>query len=188
MAQQVDRRWRERTVALAALRGACGPRQVRAALERRPLGGAGRVEDPSHRLGHARRQAWSVSARPQGRGLRAGAAAAGASLVAGPSLQAAWAVAWDAPRAQPHALPMILDALRAVAHGLEPPPAPAETASQGAAPMTVAQPVPAHDSGTTPDGIPTWRHGVAAARRLSGEEAERRPGRQRRSRLVAGYQ
>ena len=41
---------------------------------------------------------------------------------------------------------------------------------------------------TTPAGTPTLRHGVAAERRLSVEDAERRHGRKRRWLLVDGYQ
>src|SRR5262245_2079325 len=67
-AQQLARRMLERTVALTATSGAFGPRPLRAALDSSPLWGAGRVEDPSNRLGHALRQALSVIARQQGRG------------------------------------------------------------------------------------------------------------------------
>ena len=186
IAQQLDRRLLARTVARAARRGACGPRQLRAALASRPRWGAGRVEEPDTLVGHALRKALSVLARQQGRGLRAVAEEAGASLVAGPSLPAAVDVDWDAPRAQQHALPLLLDTLSAVAHGLETPPAPAATASQGAATRTVAQPGQAQDSVTTPEGPPTLRHGVAAERRLSVEEAERRHGRKRRRLLGDG--
>ena len=181
-----DRRWLARPVARAATRGALGPRQVRAAVERSPRWGAGRGAEPSKRVGHALRKAWSVSARQQRRGRRAVGAEAGACGVAGPSRHAAWDVAWDDPQAPPHVLPMLLAPLRAVAHGLETPPAPAATASQVAATMTGAPPGQAHDSVTTPEGTPPLRHGVAAARRRSVEDAERRHGRQRRRRRVEG--
>jgi hypothetical protein len=187
IAHHLDRRLLERTVALAAISGAFGPRQWRAALDSRPLWGAGRVEDTDNLLGHALRKALSVIARQQGRGLRAVAAEAGGSLVAGPSLQAALDVDWDEPSAPPHALTMILDALSAVEHWLETQPAPAEPASQVAATMPVARQVQAHDLVPTPEGPPTLRHGVAAARRMSVEDAERRHGRKSRSLLVDGY-
>ena len=187
IAQPLDRRLLERTVELAAPRGAFGPRQLRAALDRSPLGGAGRVEDTYNLLGHALRKALSVIARQQGRGLRAVAEEAGGSLVAGASLKAALDLDWDDPSAQPHALTMILDALSAVEHGLETQPAPAEPAAQVAATMTVARQVHAQDIVTTPEGTPTLRHGVAAERRLSVEDAEMRHGRKSRSLLVDGY-
>ena len=97
IAQQLDRRLLERTVEIAAASGAFGPRQLRAALDSSPLWGAGRVEDTYNLLGHALRKAVGVIARQQGRGLRAVAEEAGASLVAGPSLKAALDLDWDDP-------------------------------------------------------------------------------------------
>lgn len=62
MEGQRDRRLIERTIEMASQRQACGPRAFRAALERRPLWGAGRVEDPSHPVGHARKKVRRVVA------------------------------------------------------------------------------------------------------------------------------
>jgi hypothetical protein len=62
-------------------------------------------------LGHALRKAVGVIARQQGRGLRAVAEEAGASLVAGPSLTAALALDWDDAAARQQALTLLLDAL-----------------------------------------------------------------------------
>src|SRR4030095_11394682 len=123
---------------LAATSGAFGPRQLRAALESRPLWGAGRVEDTYNLLGHALRKAVGVIARQQGRGLPAVAEEAGASLRAASSLKAALDLDWDDPSAQPHALTMLLDALSAVEHWLDMHPAPAAVAPQGAASLAVA--------------------------------------------------
>src|SRR5262249_6987588 len=95
-------------------------------------------------------------------------------------------LAWDDPRAQRHALPLILDALSPVEHGLETQPVPAEPASQVAATLTVGQQVRVQDIVTTPDGPPTWRQGVAAERRSSSADGEMRHGRQSRSLLVDG--
>ena len=187
LAQQMDRRLLERTVELAATSGAFGSRQLRAALESSPLWGAGRVEETYNRLGHALRKAVGVIARQQGRGLRAVATEAGASLIAASSMKAALDLDWEDPSAQQHALTMILDALSAVEHWLETPPIPAETASQVAAAMAVGQQVRAQDVVTTPEGTPILRQGVAAERRISIEEAEMRHGRQSRSLLVDGY-
>jgi hypothetical protein len=76
-------------VEIAARSGGFGPHPWRAALDSSPLWGAGRVEDTYNLLGHALRKALGVIARQQGRGLRAMAEEAGASLVAGPSVKAA---------------------------------------------------------------------------------------------------
>jgi len=185
-AQEMDRRLVERTVEIAAARGSFGPRQLRAALESSPLWGAGRVEDTYHLLGHTLRQAVGVIARPQGRGLPEVAVEAGAPLVAGASMQAALALAWDEPSAQPQALTSLLAALHAVAPGLATQPLKEETASRVGASLAVAQQGGAQDLPTAPDGPPTLRHGVAEERRISVEDAEMRHGRKSRSLLIDG--
>src|SRR4029434_800455 len=124
IAQQLDRRLLERTVEIAAASGGFGPRQLRAALDSSPLWGAGRVEDTYNLLGHALRKALGVIAHQQGRGLRAIAEEAGASLVAGSSLKAALDLDWDDPGARQQALTMILDSLTAVEQWLDTQPAP----------------------------------------------------------------
>jgi hypothetical protein len=187
IAQQLDRRLVERTVELAAASGAFGPRQLRAALDSSPLWGAGRVEDTYNLLGHALRKAVGVIARQQGRGLRAVAAEAGASLLAASSLKAALDLDWDDPNAQQQALTSILDALQTVEQWLDTQPLEPETASRAVASVAVAQQVCTQDLTTTPDGTPTLRHGVAEDRRISIEDAEMRHGRKSRSLLVDGY-
>ena len=152
MAQEMDRRLLERTVDLAATNGACGARQLRAALDSSPLWGAGRGEDTYNLLGHALRKAVGVIARQQGRGLRAVAEEAGAALVAGPSLKAALDLDWDEATAQPHALTMILDALSAVEHWLDTQPVEEETTSHAMASLAVAQQGCAQDLTTPPEG------------------------------------
>jgi hypothetical protein len=186
IAQHMERRLVARTVERAAISSALGPRQWRAALESRPLWGAGRVAATDNLVGHALRKAVGVIARPQGRGLHAVAAEAGASLIAASSLKAALALEWDDPSAQPHALTMLREALSAVEHWLDIHPAPAAGAPQVAASLAVAEPVRTHDRTAAPHGTPTLRPGVAAERRISVEDAERRPGRKSRSLLGDG--
>ena len=187
IAQQLDRRLLERTVEVAASSGAFGSRQLRAALDSSPLWGAGRVEDTSKLLGDALRKAVGVIARQQGRGLRAVAEEAGASLVAGPSLKAALDLDWDAPSAQLHALTLILDALSALDRWLDTPPAPTAVVPQVAASLAVAEQVRTQDVTAAANGPPTLRQGVAAERRISVEDGEMRHGRKSRSLLVDGY-
>jgi DDE family transposase/transposase-like protein DUF772 len=186
IAPHLERRLVERTVALAAAPGAFGPRQLRAALDRSPLWGAGGVEDTSNLLGHALRKAVGVSARQQGRGLRAVAAEAGASLLAASRLKAALALDWDDPNAQQQALTRILDARQTVEQWRDTQPREQETASRAVASVAVAQQVCTQDLTTTPDGTATLRHRVAEDRRISIEDAEMRHGRKSRSLLVDG--
>jgi Transposase DDE domain/Transposase domain (DUF772) len=185
IAQGLDRRLIERTVELAGRDGGVGPRQRRAALDSSPLWGAGRVEATSNLLGHALRQALSVIARQQGRGLAAGASAAGAELVAGSRLQAALDLDWDDPAARQQALEQVLVALEAVERWV------AEHPEAGAAPalrasLEAARQVQAQDVERAAEGAVTWRRGGAPERRISLEDAERRYGRKRRRQRVDG--
>src|SRR4051794_39156360 len=114
IAQDLDRRLIEQTVALAQRQGGPSPRHLRAALDSSPLWGAGRVEDTYNLLGHALRKALGVIARQQGRGLAALAAEAGAGIATSSSLKAALDLDWDGPAAQATALTAVLAALEAL--------------------------------------------------------------------------
>src|SRR5688572_6008089 len=115
MRADLDRRLVERTVAVAQQRGGFGARALRAALDASPLWGAGRVEDTYNLLGHALRQAMSVLARQQGRGLADVATEAGAPELAAASLKAALDADWDEPAARVAALGRVLELVTAVA-------------------------------------------------------------------------
>jgi transposase len=115
MAHDLDRRLIERTVELAAETKAIGSRQLRAALDRSPLWGAGRVEDTYNLMGHALPRALGVIARQQGRGLAETAAAARVPLLSGEqSLKAALDCNWEDPAERTAALGQVLAALGAV--------------------------------------------------------------------------
>jgi Transposase domain (DUF772) len=60
----MDRRLIERTIEVAAQSQAFGSRALRAALESSPLWGAGRVEDTSNLVGHARKPGHARGGRP----------------------------------------------------------------------------------------------------------------------------
>ena len=191
LAHQLDRRLLERTVELAATTGAFGARQLRAALDSSPLWGAGRVEDTYNLLGHALRKALGVIARQQGWELAHLAHAAGADLLAGPSLKAALDLDWDQPTAGDQALRVVLDTLQAVVGWLHThadvvltTPRVAEQVTDS---LAVAQQVCAQDVTTAPNGQPTLRQGVAPDRRISVEDGQMRHGRKSRSQLVDGY-
>ena len=169
IARQLDRRLLERTVEIAATSGAFGPRQLRAALDSSPLWGAGRVEDTSNLLGHALRKALGVMARQQGRGLRAIADEAGASLVAGSRLKAALDLDWDDPGARQQALTMLLDSLTAVEQWLDPQPLqedPPPRRRQSGSGEAGVRPRPHHSSRWDP-------HSAARRRRRSAHECRR---------------
>jgi Transposase domain (DUF772) len=182
LAQDLDRRLVERTIAVARERGGFGDRALRAALDSSPFWGAGRVEDSYNLVGHALRTAMGMLARQQGRGLAAVAADAGAGLVAGPaSLKATLDLDWD-DRATPEtALRQVIDALTRFEAWLE------EQALPTPPALEVARQVVAQDVVTTASGQPALRKGVARDRRISVEDAQMRHGRKSRSQRVDGY-
>ena len=192
LAHQLDRRLLERTVELAATTGAFGARQLRAALDSSPLWGAGRVEDTYNLLGHALRKALGVIARQQGWELAHLAHAAGADLLAGPSLKAALDLDWDQPTARDQALRRGAgDPADRRRLGRTPTRrwslATPRVAEQVADSLAVAQQVCAQDVTTAANGQPTLRQGVAPDRRISVEDGQMRHGRKSRSQLVDGY-
>jgi hypothetical protein len=179
LAHGLDRRLIERTVELAAREGGFSPRHLRAALDSSPLWGAGRVEETSHLWGHALRQALSVLARQQGRGLAAVAADAGAELITGSSLKAALDLDGDDPAQRQHALELGLGVVEAVEPWMAEPPE-VRALPPGRGSMEAAQQVQAQEVAWAEGGTVTRREGVARERRLSIEEPPMRHGRKSR--------
>ncbi len=186
IATDLDRRLLERTVEVAAQTKGFGHTALRVALDSSPLWGAGRGEDTYNLLGHARRKAVGVLARPQGRELADVAAEAGAPVLAGTSLKAALDLDWDDPTARTEALSIVLAALGAIeAEVSAQPEGPARTQAQES--VAVARQVQAQDVEERPDGTATLRRGVAPHRRISVEDADMRHGRKSRTQLIDGY-
>jgi hypothetical protein len=190
VAQDLDRRLVERTVALAKANGGVGDRALRAALDASPLWGAGRVEDTINLLGHALRKALGVIARQQGRGLswRKGITAvadqAGVGLLGTSSLKAALDRDWDDPAARDQALGVVLEALEQV-EGFVDDQQLGSPAVQGA--LGAARQVRDQDVQVADGQPPTLRQGVARDRQISIEDPQMRHGRKRRSHLIDGY-
>jgi hypothetical protein len=191
IAQELDRRLVEQTVALARKTGGFGAGPLRAALDSSPLWGAGRVEDTYNLMGHALRKALGVVARQQGRGLAAVAelaAEVGAPVLGGSSLKAALDCDWDDPAARQHALVVVVEALDAVEGfltGAEL--AAAGAPAQAAAALAVARQVCEQDVDRGEDGTSSIRQGVAKDRRISVEDSQMRHGRKTKSVRVDGY-
>jgi len=102
IAHDLDRKFLDRTVALAKARDGVAWQALRAALDSSPLLGAGRVEDPWNLLGLALRTVGTCAAEtlksPRQQVLRE----AGVTLVGAASLNAALDIDWSDPAA--HAL------------------------------------------------------------------------------------
>ena len=111
---------------------------------------------------------------------------AGAPLVGGARLKAGLDCDWEDPVARAAALTQVLAALEAVeAHVATPAESPARTVAQESVP--VAEQVVAQDVEERPDGTLALRQGVAADRRISGEDPDMRHGRKSRTHLIDGY-
>jgi len=181
IATQRDRRRRERTGAGAAATTAVGRRTLRAARDRSPVWGAGRVEATSTRLGHAWRTARGVIARQPGRGLADLAAETGAGVVGSVRLNAALDLEWDDPAARDQARTLVLDALTSFAGWLDAHPAVIVDQPEVLTSLAAAAQVREQDVTSTAAGTPTVRDGVAPARRISLADRQLRHGRKRRS-------
>ncbi len=110
----MDRRLIERTIELANSTQAFGSRALRAALDSRPLWGAGRVEHTINLIGHALKKLMGVVAEQQRRELMEVGQEAGAEMVCGNSLKAALDRDWDQLGQREEALSMVLRVLQAV--------------------------------------------------------------------------
>jgi len=183
----LDRRLIERTVEVAAQHRGVNPKQLRAALDSSPLGGAGRVEDTLNLLGHALRKALGVIAHQQGRGLAQVAAEADVPLLSATSLKAALDLDWDDPATQTQALQIVLATLATVEAWTAQQVLPAQTAKTVAANVQIARQVQTQDVTTNAQGQPVLREGVAKARRISVEDETMRHGRKSKSQLINGY-
>jgi Transposase DDE domain/Transposase domain (DUF772) len=186
-----DRRLIERTIEIASVSGAFGPRALRAALDSSPLWGAGRVEDTWNLMGHALRKAVGVIARRQGwgpaeNGIGRVADAAGAPQLAASSLKAALDTDWDDPAARGQALAVVLDCLTAMESFVAAQPAGPGTDAAVAC-VAIAATVRDQDVVLAEDGSASLARGVAKDRRISVEDGDMRHGRKSRAVRFDGF-
>ena len=186
----LDKPLLERTVAVAEQTGGCGARQLRAALDSPPLCGAGRVEDPLHRLGHALRQAGGLAAQGLGTSTEAIVEDAGLVLGGHSSLQAALDLDGGEPTARDSALRRVLDEVERWKRWLEPPPSLSAQEPPLKAMMDTMGQMVAQDTAPAPEagaGERRRKHHVAPDRRISIEDADMRHGRQRSAKTFNGF-
>jgi hypothetical protein len=191
MAHNLDKSLLERTVTLAEQPGGLGARLLRAALASTPLFGAGRVEDTLHLLGHALRKAVGLAARALGTSAEALLEEAGLVLVGHSSLKAALDLDWGQPKAREQALRLGLEEVERWQKWVEQPQRLVEEAPPLKDVMdTIAQSV-TPDTEADPDGGPGGQRittHVAADRRISIEDADRRHGRKSSAKTFNGFQ
>lgn len=192
VAHDLDRVLLERTVTLARS-GVITEKEeravskaLRAAVDSRPLAGAGRVEDTINLLGHAARKIVQVVSKITERDPDDICLKAGIPLLLAPSIKAGLDLDWSDPKQKAIAIDVlerqVSSLQRWVDRYLD------EAVSEPLSPYieAIAQ-VREQDLELTKTGVTQIRQGVAPERRISIEDAEMRHGRKSKTKRFDGY-
>ncbi len=192
LAHDMDRRLLERTIELARETAAFDwkklPRQMRVAIDSRPLVGAGRVEDTINLLAHAARKVLRSAAELSGTTLSRLAATAGVPMLADRSIKAALDIEWSDPAQKSSAIVTLVAALdrldawlrKELPHELDELPLSEHLATLAQLRAQNLDPEP-------PGGKARIRKGVAEDRRVSVEDPDMRHGRKSSSKRFNGF-
>lgn len=192
IAHDLDRRLLERTVELAKQTKIFDwkklPKNLRLAVDSRPIEGAGRVEDTINLLAHAARKLLVCMARVLDREPDDVALEAGAALFAESSVKKGLDIEWSDPEQKNEAIVTViaqLDRLEAWLQRNLP-----QEAAQPPLSEHIATLRQLRDQDLEPDpndGRPRIRQGVAEDRRVSVEDSQMRHGRKSKSKRFNGY-
>ena len=192
IAHDMDRVLLDRTVALVRsgamteAEGRSVSKALRAAIDSRPLVGAGKVEDTLNLLGHAARSIVQLVSKLTARDPEEICRKAGIPLLLAPSIKAGLDVNWSDPKQKAAAVDVVERQVSSLqrwvdAH-LD------DVVSEPLRPYIEALvQVRAQDLEPSQEGGVRIRQGVAPDRRISVEEAEMRHGRKSRSKRFDGY-
>jgi len=187
----MDRRLLERTVEVAKQSRAFDwrklPKNLRVAVDSRPLTGAGRVEDTFNLLGHAGRKIAACMAAEFDTTFEEVCRKAGSPLLLASSIKAGLDIDWNDADAKGKALNRLcvqLDRLSAWVEKRRPKQAVEAPLDRYLEALTQ---VKKQDVETAPHGGVQLRQGVAEDRRVSIEDAEMRHGRKSKSKRFDGY-
>lgn len=192
VAHDMDRRLLERTIEVARQTEAFDwkklPRQLRVAIDSRPLVGAGRVEDTMNLLAHAARKVLSCAAELSNTTPSRLAAMAGVPILADKSIKAALDIEWSDPTQKSSAIVTLVAALdrlevwlrKELANEIDEPPLSEHLATLAQLRAQDLDPEP-------PGGKPRIRKGVAEDRRVSVEDPDMRHGRKSSSKRFNGF-
>jgi hypothetical protein len=189
IANDMDRRLLERTIELARRTKEFDwkklPKDLRVAVDSRPLEGAGRVEDTFNLLGHAARKIVQCAAallktRPEDI-----CRAAGIPLLLSSSIKAGLDINWSNPEEKDEAIDLLAGQVASLDAWIE---KNQLSIKESVRPYieAVAE-VRKQDLEEARDGRVRIRQGVAADRRVSIEDAEMRHGRKSKSKRFNGY-
>lgn len=192
IAHEMDRALLERTVALVrsgALTdrdGRAASKALRAAIDSRPLAGAGRVEDTINLLGHAARTIARIVSDITQRAPEEICRKAGIPLWLAPSIKAGLDIDWSDPKQKATAVEIVERQVSSLQQWVER--HLDEYVSEPLRPYIDAiTQVRSQDLEATERGGVRIREGVAPDRRISVEDAEMRHGRKSRSKRFDGY-
>lgn len=186
----MDLRLLERTIQVAKQSRAFDwkklPKNLRVAVDSRPLVGAGRVEDTINLLGHAGRKIVECIATELEVSFEEVCLKAGVPLLLAKSIKAGLDIDWNDERAKQDALNLLCGQLDLLSKWVDKhrPKAPATELDRYC--ETLGQ-VKAQDVEVSPEGGLQLRQGVAEDRRISIEDAEMRHGRKSKSKRFDGY-
>ena len=188
---EMDRRLLERTIELAKETRAFDwkklPKDLRVAVDSRPLEGAGRTEDTFNLLGHAGRKIAECMAVLLETTVAEVCKQAGAPLLAGSSVKASLDINWNDPEQKAAALNRLCRQLERMSEWVERRrPDEVEDAPLGRYIEALAQ-VQAQDLEPGPGGGVRIRQGVAEDRRVSIEDPDMRHGRKSKSKRFNGF-
>ena len=192
IAHDMDRRLLERTIELAKQNSGFDwkklPKELRLAVDSRPLEGAGRVEDTFNLLAHAARKVLECVAHLVDLTPEQVARDAGALLLVDTSIKAALDIEWSDPAQKAAAIGTLVEQLdrleRWIAREL------GEEAEQPplAEPLATLRQLREQDlDPEPPDGKPRIRRGTVEERRVSVEDKDMRHGRKSKSKRFNGY-
>lgn len=192
IAHDMDRRLLERTIELARRSAAFDwkklPKEIRVAIDSRPLEGAGRVEDTFNLLAHAARKVIACAARLADLTPEQVAENANTPLLLGSSVKAVLDLEWSDPAQKAAAIGKLVEQLDRLEQWVErvfgvdadDPPL--------AEPLATLRQLREQDlDPEPPDNQPRIRKGTAEDRRVSVEDKEMRHGRKSKSKRFNGY-
>lgn len=186
---QMDRRVLERTVQLARKTKEFDwkklPKDLRLAIDSRPLEGAGRVEDTFNLLGHAARKLVDAAATLLGQSQEEICRKAGIPLLLQGSIKAGLDIDWNDPEQRDEAIGVLVGQVTSLHQWIERKQIQTQEPLQSYV-AAVAQ-IEAQDLEQTPQGQVQIRSGVAQDRRISIEDEQMRHGRKTKTKRFNGY-
>lgn len=186
---EMDRRLLERTIELARATKEFDwkklPKDLRVAVDSRPLEGAGRVEDTINLLGHAMRKVVMLASQLLNEPKETICEEAGTTLLLSPSIKAGLDMDWNDPAQKADAIEIVCAQMTSLLQWLD------KRQVMNEAPLKqhieALKQVHEQNAEVGDNGSIQMLQGVAEDRRVSIEDADQRHGRKSKSKRFNGY-